>query len=89
MEAAHDIQTQLEKAVPAIPTDNKKSLFVLLYRQKNNPYPMIKNFFHPGDFRSAIQRGKRHCDDTGLVFIMVKPFVSDLDDEEKRHRGEI
>lgn len=88
-EHSHDLQGQLEKALPDEAKAAKKNLFILQYRQKSNPHPLFKYFGHAGDFRSAIQRGKRHCDETGLVFIMVKPFMSDLDDDERKHRGEI
>jgi len=67
---------------------SKKNLYVLYYRYKNQPHPLIKNFFHEGDLKSAIADGKNHCEATNLVFLMVRPFLSDLRLDEKKHFGQ-
>lgn len=68
---------------------DKKSLYVLYHRRKSELFPKPKFFWHNGDLRSSIERGKRHCEEIGEVFLMVRPFISDLEFDEKRHRGEL
>lgn len=60
------------------------SIFTLYYRQGMNPHPMQKNFKFTGEFKGAIERGKSHCENMGLRFITVRPFLSELDADEKR-----
>jgi len=64
-----------------------KSLFCLWYRERRNPHPQTKYFFFEGDLRAAIAKGRQHCETTNLVFIHVRPFLSDLEADEKRHLG--
>lgn len=59
-------------------------IFTLYYRQGMNPHPMQKNFRFAGEFKQAIERGKSHCENMGLRFITVRPFITELDMEEKR-----
>ena len=45
---------------------------------------LTKTFLFDGPLRKAADRGRAHCDLMGYVFNYVKPFVSDLEFDEKR-----
>jgi hypothetical protein len=66
---------------------DKPSLFCLWYRENSNPHPLTKYFWFTGDLRGAIARGRLHCERLGQRFIHVRPFLTDLDMEEKRIQG--
>jgi hypothetical protein len=89
-----ELSTQLTNKIefadtPLSPNNgvNKKLLYVLWHRENSNPHPLSKYFWHEGDLRSAIARGKNHCEKMGIRFIFVRPFLSDLEADEKRHTG--
>lgn len=63
--------------------DNGKVLYTLYYRQGMNPHPLQKNFYFEGDLHSAIVRSRKHCELMGIKFISVRPFLSNIDEEEK------
>lgn len=63
---------------------NVSTLYVLYYREGQNPHPQQQFFELKGDFRSVISRVKRHCELMNKRFINVRPFLVDLDEEEKR-----
>ena len=75
---------------PTLPTGilqvGESEIFTLYYRQGMNPHPMQKNFRFPGEFKYAIERGKNHCENMGLRFISVRPFIINLENEEKRNQ---
>lgn len=58
--------------------------YVLYYREGQNPHPQMAFFDLSGDFRQVISRVKRHCELMNKRFINVRPFLMNLDDEEKR-----
>jgi hypothetical protein len=58
-------------------------VFILHHTGGKNPHAMAK-FFKASDLQSAITRGKRYCENLRLRFIRVDPFLTDLDEEEKR-----
>lgn len=58
--------------------------YVLYYREGQNPHPQMAFFDLSGDFRQVIMRVKRHCELMNKRFINVRPFLMNLDDEEKR-----
>jgi len=68
-----------------------EGLYEMQYRQGMNPHPMTKKFHmqqagtYQERLRAAIARGRRHCEITGLRFISVRPFLSDLAQDEKHH----
>ena len=59
------------------------TLYQLFWRQGSRPFTETKYFHHKGDLRSAIERGKRHCEVMNIRFVMVKPFITIFEDEEK------
>jgi hypothetical protein len=86
-----EISSQLSDAIKIndlpVAKEGKKSLWCLWYRERRNPHPQTKYFFFEGDLRAAIARGRSHCEQTNLVFIHVRPFLSDLAVDEQRHFG--
>jgi hypothetical protein len=68
---------------PGIPIPNAKSLYVLYYRQGANPSYMQKWFEFSGNLTEAINRGRKHCEIMNMRFLSVRPFLSDLETEEK------
>ena len=59
------------------------SIYTLYYRERDQPI-CTKNFVFHGSLRGATDRGRAHCDLMGYVFNFVKPFITDLDRQEKR-----
>ena len=84
-------ETSLESVLGNPTKGFLENLYEMQYRQGMNPHPMTKKFHmvHTGTFqerlRAAISRGRRHCEITGLRFISVRPFLSDLTMDEKHH----
>lgn len=63
-------------------------LYTLYYRQGNNPHPMQKNFFSTGkDLRETVDIAKKHCENMGIRFIRVSPFLSNIRADERMHNG--
>jgi hypothetical protein len=63
-------------------------LYTLYYRQGNNPHPMQKNFYSTGaNLRETVDIAKKHCENMGLRFIRVQPFINDLRADERVHNG--
>jgi hypothetical protein len=65
-------------------------IFTLAYRKGNDILQM--NFIYQNEdnsppdkhFQKAIARGKRHCEIMRYRFLYCRPFITDLDVEEKR-----
>lgn len=57
-------------------------IYILHYRQGQNPNCQ-KGFAFVGTFREAVARAKHHCGIMGYRFSMIRPMISDLDDDEK------
>lgn len=64
--------------------DNELKSVVFTMEYKRGPYTGTKNFLHSGDLRSAIEKCQAHCKLMGYKFTHVKPFLSDLVEDEKR-----
>jgi hypothetical protein len=58
-----------------------KDTYILTYRHGMNAN-LIKVFHHEGGLKSAIDRGRKHCQVMNYRFIFVCPTVCDLDEEE-------
>jgi len=63
---------------------NVSTMYVLYYREGQNPHPQMKYFELKGEFRQVISRVKRHCELMNMRFINVRPFLSNLEDDERR-----
>ena len=57
-----------------------KRIYILTFRRGSSL--QTKNFNHDGDLKDAIQRGRDHCAKMGYVFVLVRPFVVDLEHQE-------
>lgn len=81
--APTSLQQELSKLpkLPHKPVDITK-LWILWYRHSVNPHAQFKCFEFDGDLRAAVVRCQKHCEVMGFRFIMVRPFVVDLTDEE-------
>lgn len=77
----------MNPALPTLPVEDGKKLYTLLYRLRQHPAPLAKQFFHKGEFPQVIQRGKSHCEKMSFIFIRVQPFLSDLSADEDRMSG--
>lgn len=78
-------ETKLIRDEPKISETEEtlKQLYVLHYRQGNNPHPLQKYFLSDiKDFRQLVERAKKHCDTMNLRFVQVKPFLVNLAKEE-------
>ena len=68
--------------------DSKKSMFALYFRTGNNPHAQFRFFFAEGEFRSIIERCKKHCELMNYRFVTCCPAIIDFDTEEKRQLGQ-
>lgn len=87
MSSTTDIIKSPAPALPALTPEEVASpelTYVLYYRSGNNPSPMQKFFLFKGDLQKAIRRGQHHCEVLGTRFISVRPFITSLENEEKR-----
>ena len=82
-----NIQLTDDEILAGAPGKVKPTMYSLWYRENTNPHPLYKFFFHEGNLQSAIARGKVHCERMGQRFIFVRPFLSDLNADERRHFG--
>lgn len=65
-----------------------ETLHILYYRHGNNPHTQSINFTFDDDFKQAIARGRTFCERMGWKFIKVEPFLTNLEDREKRSMGD-
>jgi hypothetical protein len=59
----------------------RERLYTLAYRQGSQVKE--KHFPFNGKLGGAIERGKLHCNRMGIKFVVVRPFVVDLDYQER------
>ena len=80
-------ETNLLEGLPGLPSTRGEldQLMVLYYRHGNNPRTQDMFFIWPGEFKKAIDRGRQFCERMSWKFISVRPFLSNLEDIEKRN----
>ena len=66
--------------------DQDEEIYQLTYRQGNVPN-LTKQFYFTGGLLGARARAETHCRLMGLGFVYCRPFITDLDLEEKRRAG--
>jgi hypothetical protein len=63
------------------PTDS--IIYILYYRQGNNPHPQFCFFHHTStDMKVISERAKRHCEVMNYRFVYVRAALVDLDRAE-------
>lgn len=67
---------------------DESKLWVLHYRHGPNPTPMWKTFSHSGSLPEVITRAKEHCTVMNTRFVGVRPFLTNLAEEEKKQSME-
>lgn len=82
------MSTEIKPAFIPVPGGPKsdptlRRTFILYYRYGAQK-PSDKVFEHVGTLRDAITRGKQHCETMDFRFIAVRPFIVDLDDQERQ-----
>lgn len=76
-------ETVTKQNLPDVPG---KIIYVLYYRQGNNPHPQFLFFYHSSsDMKIIAERAKKHCDFMNFRFVYVRPAVVDLDKAEHIH----
>ena len=72
---------------PILPSD----VFILHYRKNNDILFLQFHFLKPdprmdskSHFRAAVERAKQHCERMRYRFFFCRPYVTNLDEEEKR-----
>jgi hypothetical protein len=60
-----------------------RRLYILYYRFRSS-IPFSKVFPFDGPLVGAAERGKKHCELMGYSFVIVRPFIVDLEHQEKR-----
>lgn len=63
-----------------------EEIYQLTYRQGNVPN-LTKQFYFAGGLLEARARAETHCRLMGLGFVYCRPFITDLEVEEKRRTG--
>lgn len=79
------VETLDKKAIPSIPVVEVKKTWTLYFRYGSVPI-LHKNFDLEGNMLDAINRARQHCIIMGYKFICVRPFLIDLDEQEKRRQ---
>ena len=75
------------KEVPIQVKEIKESIkerYYILYYHFPHSKIESKVFGHSGNLTSAIIRGRDHCEVMNYRFIKVRPFIVNLDDQERR-----
>lgn len=76
------------KPLPLPPNDTFKDIYVLHFIHKaSSTHVQQKVFRAVGDFKDIVTRAKMHCENTGIRFVFLKPFISDFEEDEKKHRS--
>lgn len=70
-------------------TKEKQSLFILYYRQGQNPHTVFKLFFGGGPFNQIVSRAKNFCETMNYRFVTVTPAIINFEEEEKKLNREI
>ena len=55
--------------------------YILYYRKGNEV--LTKHFLFKGPLKDAIKRGRDHCVNMGYTCMFVRPFIVDLEHQEK------
>jgi hypothetical protein len=76
-------------AVTEIETSPLSDVYTLFYIRGGDPHTRHKNFRHNGDLRSAILKAQAYCGEVSYRCIRVESFLSDLDSELTRSRGQV
>lgn len=67
-------------APPSEVVKERERIYILSYRHQNQV--KTKNFNFRGPLKDAIERGRVHCKSMGYIFVLVRPFVIDLEHQE-------
>ena len=63
-------------------------LYILQYIQRAAAgHIQTKYFKARGDFKDIVARAKFYCENVGVRFVYCRPFLSNLDEEEKKHKA--
>jgi hypothetical protein len=65
-----------------------EQIHILFYIHGNSRHIQNINFVYRRSFKEAIARGRQFCERMGWKFIKVEPFLTNLEDREKRNSGE-
>lgn len=87
-----DIQSALKDSInlsdqPVTPAENGKprqSLFILYYRQGQNPHTVHTMFFGSGSFNQIVSTAKNYCETMNMRFVTVKPAIINFEEEIKK-----
>ena len=67
----------------APPSIDLKDIYILYYREGVHVH-LTKFFLFKGPLQKALERAKKHCELMNYRCLFVRPFLSDLIDEEKK-----
>lgn len=70
-----------------VPKDLLGDLYTLWYMERP-PHMVSKYFRFNGDLKDAVSKAKSYCDQFRFRFILVRPFLTDLDREIRVDRQE-
>jgi hypothetical protein len=73
----------LQKELDDLKIRVEKRAYTLWYRYRATA-PFSKNFYYEGDLHDAAEAGRRHCQIMGFRFVIVRPFIIDLRNQEAR-----
>lgn len=76
-------KTLPEQIAAKVGQTEPKILYLLFYRQGNNPHPQFRFFYHQSKSMNVIaERAKRHCEVMSYRFVHVTPAIIDMDHAE-------
>lgn len=72
------------KGVEQIQAKEKQSMFILYFRQGQNPHTVFTFFFDSGPFNQIVSRAKDFCETMNMRFVTVKPAITNFEEEKKK-----
>ena len=70
-----------ELAIISTSAVERERVYILYYRKGNEV--LTKHFLFRGPLKDAIARGRSHCAAMGYSCMFVRPFIVDLEHQEK------
>lgn len=64
--------------------NGKENVYVLYLIPRNTTQTQVIFFKHEGELDTAILRAKKYCELTPNKFIRVTPFITNLEEQEKK-----
>ena len=79
------LELPVKSSLPGLPEETR--YYIMSYRYGNIPH-LTKVFPFKGGLRDAIKRAQMHCTVMNYRHILTRPFIVDLDEQEKVRKSD-